>query len=196
MGYLSSVIAERRSLRRRRPLGDQWDYTAAPPSATSPITQQSCPPAGDWGKWCDCMWPPNQGDQDQRNQNAQCHSTPFNPGSFEPPWTQLGAAGRGLNWAPDFGPGSGGINAGQILLKVLDPAGIFTAHSSVSAPQQAQTQQQAVALAAQAAQSANTMKYVALAAGLAAAGSVGYVLLRRRRRAAAAVRPAPAPPAQ
>lgn len=51
-------------------------------------SNKECPVGGSWEDWCDCVFP--EGDLRQR-----CRSKPF-PGGWVAPWTEVGAAARGL----------------------------------------------------------------------------------------------------
>lgn len=64
--------------------------------STSPESGGDCPAQGSWENWCDCMWPGSSAP----GINAACRKTAdglfSNPALRAAPWTDLGAAARGI----------------------------------------------------------------------------------------------------
>jgi hypothetical protein len=118
----------------------------------SPVTKADCPPGGDVGAWCDCMWPA----QSDPGTNSACKSTPLG-GMTPDPWTDLGAATRGI-------PNTSGQSLGVL-------ASIFGGGGSTAAARPG---------AVSSLMSLPTM--ILIGGSVIAAGALGFYLWRRRRR--------------
>lgn len=90
-------------------LGKYSGFGAVSPSGVN------CPAGGDWGSWCDCMFPTAEF-------NAKCRSTrPFAP------WTVVGAAIRGI-------PHTGSADATGTATSILGTISSIFGTGSQSAP--------------------------------------------------------------
>lgn len=88
----------------------------------SQYQDKECPVGGSFEAWCDCVFPRGS------DLHTRCHSRPI-PAGFFAPWTEVGAAGRGL---PK--PGSIVASATATVLQIVSPLTGGIVQAPVTAP--------------------------------------------------------------
>lgn len=134
------------------------------------ITGENCPAGGSWDAWCNCMYPAGA----SPDLNAKCKSRPF-PGGWVAPWTDVGAAARGL-------PKEGIIaQAAGVVLNVAGGSNATT--GTTGGPGQTVTATVVPPAMVEAAPEPGTLAGIPMTAlAVGAAAVVGGVLLLGRRK--------------